>query len=259
MLVFLTRRSTLAFCLLIILVLALGTLMLENLPRITKPATWSRQHHGHMLQRGAKACKSCKAAPNLTVTIVAARSSEDTSWLDVYLGRIHHMVYQVIDANAEYTTSINKGKEAMPYLQYIIDQYDHLPDISVFTHGAMCVNLMNELTPICSLSHTTVQQVLTPSAHSRSAWHLRDKVRILRSVQWGRHGFANLRHARMVCPEVWNCHHLGLDWRWSGLWLHPTNWRNITCLKVGGSICCVVKRIFVLHTTGVVHPGHLKI
>ena len=66
----------------------------------------------------------------------------------------------------------------------------------------------------------------------RSSWHLKDKVRILRSLQWGRHGFANLRHARMVCPEVWNCHHLWLDWKWSGNWLHPTDWRNVTQLKV---------------------------
>ena len=36
----------------------------------------------------------------------------------------------------------------------------------------------------------------------------------------------------MVCPEVWQCHHLGLDWRWSGLWLHPTDWQNVTRLKV---------------------------
>ena len=36
----------------------------------------------------------------------------------------------------------------------------------------------------------------------RRAWHLEDKVRILRTLRWGEIGFANLRHANMVCPEV---------------------------------------------------------
>ena len=82
-------------------------------------------------------CTKCGYAPNYSVTIVVARTKEDTSWLDVYLGRIPHIVYQIIDANAEHTTKVNKGNEAMPYLEYIIEHFDQLPDISVFSHGAM--------------------------------------------------------------------------------------------------------------------------
>ena len=131
------RRSRLAGLLLVVVILALGALILQASPtRHIPQANWSRSHYRNKPQ--AIGCKSCRRTQSLTVTIVAARNNEDTSWLDVYLGRIEHMVYQVIDANAEYTTSMNKGKEAMPYLQYIIDQYDDLPDISVFTHGAMC-------------------------------------------------------------------------------------------------------------------------
>ena len=72
-----------------------------------------------------------------------------------------------------------------------------------------------------------------------------DKVRVIRSLRWGRHGYANLRHARMLCPEVWDCHHLGLDWRWSGNLLHPTDWSNDTLLAVrtplcgSGGACCI--------------------
>ena len=36
----------------------------------------------------------------------------------------------------------------------------------------------------------------------RASWHLLDKVRILRSLRWGVHGFANLRHANMVRPTA---------------------------------------------------------
>ena len=67
--------------------------------------------------------------------IVVARHKEDTSWLDVYLSDVPHVVYQVADSAAKYTTSTNKGNEATPYLQYIIDNYDNLPRSIVFSHG----------------------------------------------------------------------------------------------------------------------------
>ena len=71
-----------------------------------------------------------------SVTLVIARYQEDTSWADVYLGKIPHVVYQAADPNAQFTTSFNKGNEAAMYLQYILDHYDKLPDIVLFTHGA---------------------------------------------------------------------------------------------------------------------------
>ena len=67
--------------------------------------------------------------------IVVARHKEDTSWLDVYLSDVPHIVYQVADSAAKYTTQTNKGNEATPYLQYIIDNYDNLPKSIVFSHG----------------------------------------------------------------------------------------------------------------------------
>ena len=70
----------------------------------------------------------------------------------------------------------------------------------------------------------------------RRAWHLEDKIRLLRTLRWGEIGFANLRHANMVCPEVWNCKWLRLDWRWSGNWLHPRDWDNGTKLQVGSTL-----------------------
>lgn len=46
---------------------------------------------------------------------------QDTSWLDVYLSDIPHIVYQVDEANntigAQHATLVNKGREAMGYLQ----------------------------------------------------------------------------------------------------------------------------------------------
>ena len=223
------HRRVLALLLLPITLLTVVTLVHHSLPpkTSTNQALWPRLRVRGQ-SRVQKQGISCQKTPETSVTIVVARSTEDTSWLDVYLGRIRHLVYQVIDANAEHTTTVNKGKEAMPYLQYIIDQYDQLPDVSVFSHGAMYG--LRSSSHCCSTCSTCLV-ILTVSL-LRSAWHLVDKVRIIRSLQWGRHGYANLRHARMVCPEVWQCQHLGLDWRWSGLWLHPTDWQNVTRLKV---------------------------
>ena len=64
---------------------------------------------------------------------------QDTSWLDVYLSDVPHVIYQVDDADktkgAQHATVSNKGNEAMGYLQFIIDYYDRLPATLVFLHG----------------------------------------------------------------------------------------------------------------------------
>lgn len=87
-----------------------------------------------------------------------------------------------------------------------------------------------------------------------------DKVRIIRSLRWGRHGYANLRHARMLCPEVWDCHHLELDWRWSGNLLHPTDWANDTLLAVCTPQCGSAGRMHVLQPSCCLpHPGAIDI
>ena len=132
-------RKALAILLVPVALLTLFTLVLHNSSSRppSSPALWDRYDVRGRAQSNHKICKTCLQSPDVSITIVAARSNEDTSWLDVYLGRIRHIVYQIIDANAEHTTAVNKGNEAMPYLQYIIDHYEQLPDVSVFSHGAM--------------------------------------------------------------------------------------------------------------------------
>ena len=148
MLLPLTRWRILLLLLLPAILLTLGTIVRQKLPSVpsSEPVVSVRQDAIARFGTGVRvqldqgrctASRPCQRPPELSITIVAARSTEDTSWLDVYLGRIRHVVYQIIDANAEYTTTVNKGNEAMPYLQYVIDHYDQLPDISVFSHGAM--------------------------------------------------------------------------------------------------------------------------
>jgi hypothetical protein len=74
---------------------------------------------------------------NYTVTVVTGRTSgEETNWLDNELSNLQHVVYVVDDINAEYHTPKNKGNEAMIYLSYLVENYDSLPDISIFVHSS---------------------------------------------------------------------------------------------------------------------------
>ena len=67
---------------------------------------------------------------------------QDTSWLDVYLSDIPHVVYHNADPRdtqgAQHRTLANKGNEAMGYLQFIVDYYDRLPASIAFIHGHRC-------------------------------------------------------------------------------------------------------------------------
>lgn len=137
------KGRTILVCLFLavfMLTLAMLSIQAKYLRPAKRDDPWSLYHPSALTKSRARIgnfCTRCGYAPEYSVTIVVARTKEDTSWLDVYLGRIPHIVYQIIDANAVHTTKVNKGNEAMPYLEYIIEHYDQLPDISVFSHGAM--------------------------------------------------------------------------------------------------------------------------
>lgn len=68
--------------------------------------------------------------------VVASTKSSNLTWLEPALRDSHWTpyVYTTDDASAPLTVPINKGNEAMVYLTYIIDHYDHLPDVMFFHH-----------------------------------------------------------------------------------------------------------------------------
>lgn len=67
--------------------------------------------------------------------VVASQKEEDTSWLKKRLPQWSTAIYVVDDSTAKYQVPLNKGKEAMVYLTFLIDHYDNLPDITVFIHS----------------------------------------------------------------------------------------------------------------------------
>ncbi|KAJ5261121.1 hypothetical protein N7478_011716 [Penicillium angulare] len=72
--------------------------------------------------------------PNEGVLVMGKLRDEDTAWASAELAEWRNYIYTVDDTNAPTHTPKNKGREALPYLQYIVDHYDDLPAIIVFLH-----------------------------------------------------------------------------------------------------------------------------
>lgn len=69
--------------------------------------------------------------------VVASLKRDNTSWIREQLPRAWKpSIYIVDDQKAELTVPLNKGREAMVYLTYIIANYDALPPVSLFIHAS---------------------------------------------------------------------------------------------------------------------------
>ncbi|EED11420.1 conserved hypothetical protein [Talaromyces stipitatus ATCC 10500] len=69
------------------------------------------------------------------IIVTPQMQKEDTSWIATELPDWDSAIYMVEDPTAEHHPPMNKGREAMVYLSYIIDNYDRLPDIVAFIHS----------------------------------------------------------------------------------------------------------------------------
>ncbi|KAF3402077.1 hypothetical protein F1880_009868 [Penicillium rolfsii] len=73
--------------------------------------------------------------PNEGIIVMGKRREEDTAWVSAELAEWRNFIYTVDDTNAPAHTPKNKGREALPYLQYIVDHYNDLPAIIIFLHA----------------------------------------------------------------------------------------------------------------------------
>lgn len=67
--------------------------------------------------------------------VVASMKKENVTWLDNYLMDWKKVIYVVDDPKALHTVPVNKGREAMVFLTYIIERYDSLPENIIFHHA----------------------------------------------------------------------------------------------------------------------------
>jgi hypothetical protein len=64
---------------------------------------------------------------------MARLEHENTSWVQVELPAWQSAIYTVDNPNTtDLHTSINKGREALAYMTYLVDNYYSLPSIIVF-------------------------------------------------------------------------------------------------------------------------------
>lgn len=72
------------------------------------------------------------------VLVVPRMKDEDVSWIDDVkqeMPDLETAVYVMDNSWATYHPPMNKGRESMAYLTYIIDHYDDLPDVVLFFHA----------------------------------------------------------------------------------------------------------------------------
>jgi hypothetical protein len=114
-----------------------------------------------------KSINQTNTKSQLTKMIVVSHFNEDLDWLDLFIGeQIPHIVYtRFNDSLARHNIRINKGREAVAYLRYIVDNYSNLPSSIAFVHG------------------------------HRTAWHQQnppDIVVALRALQWHKYNYMPL-------------------------------------------------------------------
>ncbi|MCJ1419415.1 hypothetical protein MMC32_005770 [Xylographa parallela] len=76
------------------------------------------------------------STPPTKAIVLGALASEDTSWVARDLPDWQNAIYVVDNTSAPLHTAVNKGREAMAYLTYVIDNYDaSLADTVLFLHA----------------------------------------------------------------------------------------------------------------------------
>lgn len=120
------------------------------------------------------------------VIVLPCMKEDEVAWIKEELSSVELAVYVVNDSNAPLHPPKNKGHEVMVYLTYIIDNYAHLPDITIFMHAHRWTHHNNDL-----LDNDALQMISN-----------------LSNSHVTREGYFNMRcHWDPGCPE----------------WLNPTN------------------------------------
>jgi hypothetical protein len=118
------------------------------------------------------------------VLVIAKTKKEDVSWIEKEIPEQELAIYVADDPEAPLHPPKNKGHEVMVYLSYIIDNYDNLPDVSIFLHAHQ----------------------LAWHNEDTFGWNAGDLVRRLSRPRVWREGFVNMRCSWYPgCPD----------------WMHP--------------------------------------
>lgn len=87
-----------------------------------------------------------KAAPSKM--LVLSRYKEDTTYIDLYLRDVPHVVYQGGNPAAAHPVIPDAGLESLAYLRYICDNYHNLPDRMAFIHAHRSSRHYDDIVPL---------------------------------------------------------------------------------------------------------------
>lgn len=101
-------------------------------------ASMDPTRYGNLLNFGHGSSASNVSSSHYTSTIVLGRlnkDSEGVAWVSKLKDITTEAIYVVDDVHAPLHLQENHGREAMVYLQYILEHYDSLTDINFFFHS----------------------------------------------------------------------------------------------------------------------------
>ncbi|KAK5134310.1 hypothetical protein LTR08_006739 [Meristemomyces frigidus] len=103
-----------------------------------KDSIGSLAHRNSSLRKNAYQLDPPPEHPPYGAVIAAGRSNEDLTWMAFFRQNWTTFPYDVDNANNSNEAlriPKNKGREAMVYLSFIIDNYESLPWCAIFVHG----------------------------------------------------------------------------------------------------------------------------
>lgn len=140
------RRSSTSVINFALFFLVLSIILLVNLPssssqtfqwatikyKPTTPSASAPKRHG--------ICPGLSLCEKPVLVVARVQADGDKNWLQDLSDKYHMCIYDVDAPSSKPSNYLqvpaNRGHEAMPYLTYIIDNFDELPAISVFVHGS---------------------------------------------------------------------------------------------------------------------------
>ncbi|RDW87739.1 hypothetical protein BP5796_03433 [Coleophoma crateriformis] len=117
----------------------------------------------HVIKQSGGVYRIPDGPPPTVHLVVAATSTEDTSWLtELRVPGMETIIYIADNKSAPHHAQENKGHEAMMYHQYFYDYYDKLADISILIHSqkmAWHVEQLLDQSMLFSLNHMDMREI----------------------------------------------------------------------------------------------------
>jgi hypothetical protein len=136
-----TQKGVIQFCVFLFL---LSLILFVNRPQFNKTFAWTKVRYktaATTLPEARGICPGLEKSSKPALVVSRVVADGDVKWLDVLAKKYHLCVYTadapVDKASSHLQVPENRGHEAMAYMTFLIDNYDHIPAAGVvFVHGS---------------------------------------------------------------------------------------------------------------------------